>query len=427
MAEQNKRTRRANGESAIYFGKDERWHARVPMGYKDDGTPYRRHLTRPTRKELVEEVRRLEKQRDQGSAQQPGKPWTVEKWLQHWVENIAKPVVSENTYDGYEVAVRVHLVPGIGKHRLDRLEPEHLESLYRRMQANGQRKAGTAHQAHRTARTALGEAVRRGYAAKNAAALAKPPRMEEDETEVEPYSLHEIKRLLVEARRHRNSARWMLALALGLRQGETLGLRWCDVDLENEYLKLRRNRLRPRYEHGCAETAPCGRKAGYCPDRVQVRRETKNTKSRAGRRVVPLPGPLIVMLRSHAEEQARERKVAGDLWVESDYVFTKPLGGPLSPNTDYHEWKRLLQAAEVRSARLHDARHTAATVLMLLRVPDRVIDLIMGWEPGTSARMRARYQHVPDVMFKEVAGMIAEAIWGPMPAHPMDKDQDNEV
>jgi integrase len=76
---------------------------------------------------------------------------------------------------------------------------------------------------------------------KNAAALAKPLRMEEGEAEVEPYSLHEIERLLVEARRHRNSARWMLALALGLRQGETLGLRWCDVELENEYLtKLRR-------------------------------------------------------------------------------------------------------------------------------------------------------------------------------------------
>ena len=209
MAEKKKGTRRANGESAIYFGADGRWHARVPMGFKDNGEPYRRHLTRKTRDDLVEEVKKLEKQRDAGSAAQPGKAWTVEKWLQHWVENIAKPTVSENTYDGYEVAVRVHLVPGVGKHRLDRLQPEHLESLYRRMQANGERKAGTAHQAHRTARTALGEAVRRGYAAKNAAALAKPPRMEEDESEVEPYSVEEVQCLLLEANKRRNSARWM--------------------------------------------------------------------------------------------------------------------------------------------------------------------------------------------------------------------------
>ncbi|EDY42973.1 tyrosine-type recombinase/integrase [Streptomyces sp. SPB074] len=425
MSEEKKRTRRANGESAIYLGKDGRWHARVPMGYKDDGTPYRRHLTRPTGTELVAEVRRLEKQRDQGSAQQPGKTWTVGKWLEHWVENIAKPTVSENTYDGYEVAVRVHLVPGVGRHRLDRLEPEHLESLYRRMQANGQRKAGTAHQAHRTARTALGEAVRRGYAAKNAAALAKPPRMEEDEDEVEPYTVDEVQRLLIQVNKRRNSARWMLALALGLRQGETLGLRWTDVDLENEYLKLRRNRLRPKYAHGCRDDAPCGRKPGYCPDRVQTRRETKNTKSRAGRRAVPLPGPLVSMLRLHRGQQAAERAAAGSLWTESAYVFTKPLGGPLSPNTDYHDWKRLLADAGVHDGRLHDARHTAATVLMLLSVPDRVIDLIMGWEPGTAARMRARYLHVPDAMLKDVARKLAEAIWGASDAGPVDKNQDN--
>lgn len=217
----------------------------------------------------------------------------------------------------------------------------------------------------------------------------------------------------------------MLALALGLRQGETLGLRWADVDLDNEYLKLRRNRLRPKYEHGCAEAAPCGRKAGYCPSRVQVRRETKNTKSRAGRRAVPLPGPLVVMLRSHAEAQERERREAANLWTESEYVFTKRLGGPLSPNTDYHDWKRLLEDACVRDGRLHDARHTAGTVLMLLSVPDRVIDQIMGWGPGGAARMRARYLHVPDHLLKEVAQKIGAAIWGPdTPA--VDKDQDNE-
>ncbi|WP_327662372.1 MULTISPECIES: tyrosine-type recombinase/integrase [unclassified Streptomyces] len=426
MSEEKKKgTRRANGESAIYLGADGRWHARVPMGYKDNGEPYRRHITRKTRQLLVDEVQRLEKQRDQGAAKQPGKPWTVEKWLLHWVENIAKPVVSENTYDGYEVAVRVHLVPGIGKHRIDRLEPEHLESLYRRMLKNGS-KAGTAHQAHRTARTALGEAARRGHTAKNAASLAKPPRVEEDEHEVEPYSVEEVQRLLFEVSKLRNSARWMLALALGLRQGETLGLRWSDVDLNNEYLKLRRNRLRPKYAHGCGEKEPCGRKAGYCPERVNVRRETKNTKSRAGRRAVPLPGPIVVMLRAHADEQERERKAAGNLWTESEYVFTKLLGGPLSPNTDYHDWKDLLEAAGVREGRLHDARHTAGTVLMLLGVPDRVIDQIMGWEPGGAARMRARYLHVTDPMLKEAARKVGEAIWGAAEKPAVDKDQDND-
>ncbi|SCK46776.1 Phage integrase family protein [Streptomyces sp. WMMB 322] len=106
--------------------------------------------------------------------------------------------------------------------------------------------------------------------------------------------------------------------------------------------------------------------------------------------------------------------------------LAKPLGGPLSANTDYHDCKRLLDDAGVRDARLHAARHTAATVLMLLGVPDRVIDQIMGWEPGTSARMRARYLHVPDAMLKDVARKLAEAIRGPQDNGLVDKNQDNE-
>jgi hypothetical protein len=88
---------------------------------------------------------------------------------------------------------------------------------------------------------------------------------------------------------------------------------------------------------------------------------------------------------------------------------------------------RVHEDAGVRDARLHDARHTAATVLMLLGVPDRVIDQIMGWEPGTSARLRARYLHVPDAMLKDVARKIADAIWGRPETPPVDKDQDNAV
>lgn len=78
--------------------------------------------------------------------------------------------------------------------------------------------------------------------------------------------------------------------------------------------------------------------------------------------------------------QGAERSTAGSLWTESDYVSTKPLGGPLSPNTDCHDWKKSLDDAGVRAGRLYDARHTAATVLTLLGLPDRVIDQING--PG---------------------------------------------
>ncbi|GAA3881366.1 tyrosine-type recombinase/integrase [Streptomyces sedi] len=408
--EQKKRTRQPNGASSIYLGKDGKWHGRVTVGVRDDGKPDRRHVERRTRAEVTRAVRELEKQRDAGKLRKAGKRWTLGAWLEHWVTEIAKPYVSENTYDGYEVDVRVHLVPGLGAHLLDGLKPEHLERFYLKMQRNGSA-AATAHHVHRTIRVALGQAVRRGHLTVNVAEIAKAPRLEEED--IEPFTIEEVQRVLLEASRLRNSARWVVALALGLRQGEALGLHWEDVDLAAGYLRTRKNRLRPKYAHGCGDT--CGRKPGYCPQRKQVRREFKSTKSRAGRRTIGLPEPVVKLLRKHREEQEREREAAGGGWRGTGYVFASPTGGPLSPNTDYHVWKQLLRDAGVRDGRLHDARHTAATVLLILGVPDVVADAIMGWEPGGAARMRARYMHITGPVLKQVAGQVGDALWGEQP------------
>lgn len=396
--------RNPNGASSIYKGADGKWHGRVTVGVRDDGKPDRRHVERKTRTEVVAAVRRLERERDSGNVPKPGKKWTVHAWLTYWLDHIARPVISENGYDAYRVAVHVHLVPGLGAHRLAKLEPEHLEKFYAKMVADGS-KPGRAHQVHRTIRTALGEAMRRGYVTRNVATLAKPPRLGDEE--VEPYSVDDVRRILVEAGKRRNSARWAIALSLGLRQGEVLGLRWEDVDLDAGVLRVRRNRLRPKYEHGCGGS--CGRKhAGYCPRRRQVRKETANTKSRAGRRVIGLPEELIKLLREHREEQHRERIAARQLWQEGGWVFAKPTGEALSPNTDYHEWKRLLAEAGVRDGRLHDARHTAATVLLVLGVPERTVMDLMGW--ATTA-MAARYQHITDPIRQDVAKRLGGLLW----------------
>ncbi|GHI89421.1 hypothetical protein Sxan_67850 [Streptomyces xanthophaeus] len=128
------------------------------------------------------------------------------------------------------------------------------------MQANGSKPA-TAHQVHRTFRTALNEAVRRGYLGKNPVQLAKAPKT--GDYEAEPYTVKEVQRLLKASGRQRNSARWAVALALGLRQGEALALKWEDVDLEGGFLVVRRSRRRPQYAHGCSD--PCGREGWVLP------------------------------------------------------------------------------------------------------------------------------------------------------------------
>jgi integrase len=129
----NRGTRAPNGASSIYLGKDGKWHGRVTVGVRDDGKPDRRHIERKTQAEVIHAVRELERQRENGRVRRAGRPWTVEKWLTHWVENIAAPSVRPTTMVGYRASVYKHLIPGAGAHRLDKLQPEHLEKLYGRM------------------------------------------------------------------------------------------------------------------------------------------------------------------------------------------------------------------------------------------------------------------------------------------------------
>lgn len=391
------------GASSVYKGSDGYWHGRVTVGVRDDGRTDRRHVMAKTKGEVVTKVRKLEKLRDSGRVPKPGSKWTFGQWLEHWLESIARPSLRDSSYHAYATAVHKHLAPSVGRHRLDRLQPEHLERLYRQMIDDGARPA-TAHQVHRTARVAMGEAHRRGHVVRNVAALARPPKIQAEP--VEPLTLEEVRAILAAAMKRRNGSRWAVALALGLRQGEVLGLRWDDVDLDTHELRVRGTRLRPVYEHGCG--GKCGRKPGFCPQRRQRNRAVGATKSAAGNRVVGLPDELVAMLKAHREEQDRERALAGQLWHEGGWVFTTPRGEPLNPNSDYHAWKALLKAAGVRSVRLHDARHTAATVLLVLGVPERTVMSIMGW---SSTSMAARYQHVTDPIRRDVARRLGGLLW----------------
>lgn len=397
-------TRKPNGASSIYEGADGSWHGRVTVGIKDNGRPDRRHVRGKTEAEVIKKVRQLERDRDSGRVRKAGQRWTVETWLTHWIDNIATPpTIADSTHSGYRVDVEHYLIPGVGAHKLHKLEPEHLEKLYVRMIAMG-KAGGTAYHVHRTIRAALNEAVRRGHLTKNPAELAKHPTSDEDE--VDPYDVDDIKRILKVAAERRNTVRWAIALALGIRQGECLGLRWSDVKLDSAVLRVRRSRQRPKYEHGCG--GRCGRKPGFCRERVQINDTTKDTKSRAGRRSIPLPAQLVDLLREHERTQQEERRKAANLWHDEGWVFARPDGRALSPNSDYREWKAILKAAGVSDGRLHDARHTSATVLLLLGVPERIAMQIMGW---SSSSMTKRYQHVTDAMRAEVADKLDGLLW----------------
>lgn len=399
------------------------------MGVGDDGKADRRHVKRASEADVIKAVRRLERERDSGSVRKPGPTWTVGTWLIHWYEQIAAPSVRYKTRTYYRTAIDKYLSPGIGAHRLDRLESEHIERLYGRLRKDGAR-SSTLLQVHRTLRAALNEAERRDRITKNPIQVVRSPQTQE--TEIEPLTVDDAQAILAVARERRNGVRWAVALALGLRQGEALGLKWPDIVTEWHHgcsetnpcgtrpedcprrhatgtLTVRRAIQRQTWQHGCGSDGACGRKRGAdCPRRHGGGLIVVEPKSRAGRRVISLPPPLIPALLEHRTAQEGERALAAELWQGGDWVFAQPTGKPTDPRADYGEWKELLTAAGVREARLHDARHTAATMLLVLGVAERAVMDVMGW---SKIDMAQRYMHVPDELRQRIASQLGGLLW----------------
>jgi integrase len=127
-------------------------------------------------------------------------------------------------------------------------------------------------------------------------------------------------------------------------------------------------------------------------------------KSKAGRRGIVLPDELFVLLEQHQAVQWAERVHAGTDWEDGDWMFAQPNGRPIRPEQDRRDWLQLLEDAGVRQARLHDARHTATTVLLLLGVPERAAMEFMGWSHSSMAK---RYQHITAPLRRDIADRLS--------------------
>ena len=410
--------RNANQRSSIYQGSDGYWHGWVTVGVKADGSPDRRHRRGTTQAKVAEKVRELERQRDDGKTTKAGRKPTVAQWIETWLTDIAPRTVSEaSIQQSYRPLMMNWVVPRIGRHRLDRLRPEHLDALYLELARAGL-KDGTVLGAHRLISRALKMAVRRGLVGVNVASLIDPPKHRA--VEIEPLSREDARAILDQARQMRNGARWSVAFGLGLRQCEALGMRWRYLDLERGETRIFQLKRR-RFQHGCTDPHACGKKyhgkacpkectrhGRYCPERSGgdwVFREPKGGTSRT----LPIPAPLIPVLKAHKAAQAAERLAAGDQWEDWDLVFARPDGRPIDSRDDWGEWRILLNAAGIRAARPHDARHTAATLLLEQGVDISVVQELLG---HSSVAVTKRYTHVTSKLAKDAADRMGEALWG---------------
>lgn len=401
----------------ISEGADGQFHAWVAVGTKPNGRPDQRHVKRATEDEVEQRVGELLAQKTTGKVQRPGRAPTVESWLTTYLDTIAPRKVDPTTIGGYRSKMRCYVFPEIGTVRMDRLTPEHLDAVYLAMQRAG-RAESTIRQTHRILSRALEIAYRRGVLPLNPAKLIDAPTAKAKE--MKPPGQAEAARLLAAADVHalRTAARWRIGLALGLRQGEVLGLRWSYVDLDAGELRIWWQLHRRPFEHGC-ET-PCGRRrAGNCPARV-LRLQAVEQQVEGGlilkppkgksKRTSPVPVQLVAHLRAHREVQGLEKMMAGDAYRDHDLVFARLDGGPIDPSTDWDEWQTLEAAAGVAGQfRVHDGRHFAATFLLAQGVDLRTVQELMG---HSSVKVTEGYTHVASEMARDATKRVGEKLFG---------------
>lgn len=219
-------------------------------------------------------------------------------YLRDWIATrVSLGRVRPKTIEGYRTDLR-RIEATIGHVRLDRLSVRNIEYLWSTMVADGV--LASVQHCKRTLNAALSNAVDQGLISRNPVSQATTPRY--SPSDIEPYSLDEMAELLHAAAGTRNGVRSTLALALDLRRGEALGLRWSDIDLDAGTLTIRRQLQRVPWEHGCADPDLCG-SSPDCPLRYGGGLRTSEPKSDSGRRTLAMPHPLTAELRAHRVAQ----------------------------------------------------------------------------------------------------------------------------
>jgi integrase len=295
-----------------------------------------------------------------------------------------RPDIKPWTFVGYEVIVRVHLVPVIGQVRLSALTAQHVQRVISSCASAGL--AGSTMSAvYGVLHQSLAAAERLGLVARDVSERVQRPR--QHFYEMRPLSREEAQRFLTVARDHWLEPLFRLALTTGMRQGELLALKWRDVHLDDSRLSV------------VASMS--------WSDGVPVYASPKTGRSR---RQIALAGEMVATLVAHRHQQRALRLRVGPAWQGEPYdaVFTDELGYPLHPKRVVHHFKTLLQTGGLPEVRFHDLRHTCATLLLTQGIHPKVVSEMLG-HSSVSITLD-RYSHVLPHMQEDAARAMATAL-----------------
>jgi integrase len=374
--------KRGQGEGSIYKRKDGLWVAAANLGYQN-GKLRRKVYYGKSRKEASDKLTAALNDLQKGIPIITERQ-TAKQFLERWLADSVKPSVRPSTYISYEQQVRVHIALGLGHIQLEKLSPQHIQAYM-----NDKLKAGlsarTVGYHRRVLVIALGQALKWGLVGRNVASLTDPPRTEK--FEVQPIAPEQARAFLQAIEGDRLEALFTVALSLGLRRGEALGLRWQDLDFQARTLRV-----------------------NYSLQRLQGKLVLSEPKTKTSRRVLNLPDSLIVKLREHRTRQLEEKMQAGPHWQETGLVFTSSIGTPVDPRHIKRRLDPLLKNAGLPHYRVHDLRHFCASLLLAQGVPLKVVSDILGHSQiSTTADL---YTHVLPSLRKEAIDLMGSLLSG---------------
>lgn len=314
---------------------------------------------REAEKQLAKFVASVEKQ----EYIEPSK-YTLEKFVKRWLRDYAEKNIGRKTLHRYRQMLDSRILPALGHLRLEQITPVHLLTFYANLQEEGIRLDGkpgklsnqTILHHHRLISAILQDAVEWQVIASNPASRVKPPKVQKQE--INCYDEDQLKALLEAASKEPLKHKVLVNLVVfsGLRRGEAMGLEWRDINFEKNTLTVRQS-------------------SQYIPGQGQF---TKDPKTATSKRILSLPPFLIDMLKEYKREQNKQRLKLGDMWQNSDRVFTTWNGKPGHPEWPSQWFPKFIAKHKLPSLSFHGLRHVNATLLINSGLPLKSISGRLG-------------------------------------------------
>ena len=382
------RGRRAKGEGALYQRADGRWVGEIDLGY-EGANRRRKPLYGRTQGEVLGKLNQAKRNLAAGLPVADTR-MPLGRYLTGWLDGTVDPSsLSPTTKASYRYFVEKHVVPTLGGVRLDKLKAQDVQLLLKTKRDEGLSDR-TRQLIHATLRRALGDAQRTDLVGQNVVSKVVAPRPERDPAKVHELALEQVRTLLEAAKGERLYALWLVLISMGLRKGEALALRWSDLDMGTGTVNVQRTLSRVKGQ---------GLSFGA-------------TKTEHSRRSCFMPAPVQTALQSHWVAQEAERLRAGSVWEDHGLVFATSTGRPIEPSNLNRQFDTLLRHAGLGHERVHNLRHTAATLLRAYGGVD-LHDLKEILGHSTIATTSDLYGHVVPVVQRELMNNVASLLVPP--------------